>query len=79
MKSHFSISYGSTQVGQFSLPGTEPDEAGALQRKAEAPLKPALVQEPCDVGMFSDASAQVDLSDLIDQHWKSVLKKESKQ
>jgi hypothetical protein len=49
---------------QIDLPGCEPDQAGALQRKADAPLKPRKPQEPCDLGLFSDENKQ---GDLIDQ------------
>jgi hypothetical protein len=52
-------------VEQVELPGCEPDLAGALQRKADSPLKPSRPQEPCDVGLFSDHSKQVDLVDRL--------------
>lgn len=42
-----------------------PHQLGALlNRKAAAPLKPAKPQEPCDVGLFSDDAAQLDLVDM---------------
>jgi hypothetical protein len=50
---------------QVELPGCEPDLAGALQRRADAPLKPTKPQEPCDVGLFSDESKQVELVDML--------------
>jgi hypothetical protein len=50
---------------QVELFGCEPDLAGTLQRKADASLKPAVPQEPCDVGLFSDESKQVDLVDML--------------
>ena len=53
------------QQSQVELPGCEPDLAGALQRKADAPLKPRKPQEPCDVGLFSDENKQVDLIDQL--------------
>lgn len=31
------------------------------KRKAAAPLKPAKPQEPCDVGLFSDAKNQLEM------------------
>jgi hypothetical protein len=45
--------------------GCERDLSGALQRKADAPLKPATQQEPCDVGLFGDESKQVDLIEAL--------------
>lgn len=53
------------QQSQVELPGCEPDVAGALQRKADAPLKPRKLQEPCDLGLFSDENKQVDLTDQL--------------
>ena len=50
---------------QIDLPGCEPDQAGALQRKADAPLKPRKPQEPCDLGLFSDENKQADLIDQL--------------
>lgn len=46
---------------QASLPGTAPDVAGMLQRKADAPIKPPAPQQPCDVGLFSGARNQLDM------------------
>jgi hypothetical protein len=51
-------------AGQAELPGCAPDIAGTLQRKANAPLKPAKPQEACDVGLFADR--QMDLADRQD-------------
>ena len=50
---------------QVELFGCEPDLAGALQRKADAPLKPAVPQEPCDVGLFGDDTNQTDLIEAL--------------
>ena len=50
---------------QFDLPDTAPDISGTLQRRAESKLKPITEQKPCDVGLFSDDAAQIDLCDLI--------------
>ena len=50
---------------QVELFGCEPDLAGALQRKADAPLKPAVPQERCDVGLFSDDTNQTDLIEAL--------------
>jgi hypothetical protein len=49
---------------QLDLPDTAPDIGGTLQRKADAPLKPKLDQKPCDIGLFGDESAQLDIVDL---------------
>jgi hypothetical protein len=55
----------SAPVGQADMPGCEPDFAGALQRKAGAPLKPAKAQKACDLGLFGNAAGQLDLVDLM--------------
>lgn len=65
MAARFNLSYGSTKVGQFDLPGCEHEPSKLLlQRKADAPLKPGKPQEACDVGMFSDEANQLDLVDV---------------
>lgn len=46
-------------------PGTEHDTAGMLRRKAAAPIKPNKPQAACDFGLFSDASQQIDLEDML--------------
>ena len=38
-----------------SLPGCEARLGEALQRKADAPIKPKAAQAPCDVGLFGDS------------------------
>jgi hypothetical protein len=38
--------------------------AKLAKREADAPLKPAAPQEPCDVGLFDDEHFQSDLVDL---------------
>lgn len=48
------------------FPGIVPppeSAARAIQRKANAPLKPKAEQKPCDVGLFSDDRDQLDLVD----------------
>lgn len=47
-----------------TLPHCGDDVAGALQRRADASIKPTKPQEPCDLGLFSDNAAQIDLVDL---------------
>jgi hypothetical protein len=50
---------------QFVLPVLEDVEPGELlRRRAAAPLRPAVDQRPCDVGLFSDERDQADLVDL---------------
>lgn len=71
MPARFRIQYGSMPIGQFSIPGTAPDVAGAVQRAADAPLKPAKPQEPCDLGLFSDSPRQLDLVTLANTARKS--------
>lgn len=48
---------------QSSLPGTAPDPSGYARLLARAPLRPKKPQQPCDIGLFSDDAAQVDLED----------------
>jgi hypothetical protein len=40
------------------------DQAELARRQAAAPLKPPAPQRPCDVGLFSDESQQLDLVDM---------------
>jgi len=51
--------------GQMDLPETEPTSAQWLAYKAANTLKPSKPQLPCDVGLFSDNAAQIDLIDMI--------------
>jgi len=41
------------------------DQAVLAQRKANAPLLAPKPQLPCDVGLFSDESAQLDLVEMF--------------
>jgi hypothetical protein len=50
---------------QTAIPGTGADIAGALQRKANAPIKPRKPQAPCDIGLFSDDADQLDLVEML--------------
>jgi hypothetical protein len=51
---------------QYVLPGAEKTgDAAMARRAADAPLKPRVSQQPCDIGLFSDDAAQVDLLHLI--------------
>jgi hypothetical protein len=51
---------------QIKVPGTEPlTSAEMAKRQAAAPLRPIVAQKPCDVGLFSDNAAQVDLIDML--------------
>lgn len=50
---------------QLDLPETAPDPAGLAKRLASEPLRASKPQAACDVGLFSDAAAQVDLEDLL--------------
>lgn len=49
---------------QRVIPGAGPQVAELIRRRASAPLKPSKPQAACDVGLFSDDSAQLDLVDL---------------
>jgi len=60
---------------QETIPGCGPIGQGELaQRRANLPLKPAAPQRPCDVGLFSDESAQLDLVDLARLELLKTLK-----
>lgn len=65
MKSRFNISYGSTPVGQFEIAGAGHDLAGLARKRAAEPIKPSKPQEPCDIGLFSDESSQLDLVEMF--------------
>ncbi len=58
----FSAAAEGTPAGdQYILPGAARDAAGLARNLAAAPLKPIAAQEPCDVGLFSDAHKQREL------------------
>jgi RNA polymerase subunit RPABC4/transcription elongation factor Spt4 len=59
--------HGSGEGNRWSatMPGTAPDPAGMAKRKAAAPLKPARPQDACDIGLFSDDAAQLDLVHML--------------
>ena len=67
------VSYGSTPVGTVAGPSGSlglhnelgRDQATLAQRKANAPLLARVAQAPCDVGLFSDDSAQSDLIERV--------------
>jgi hypothetical protein len=42
---------------QANMPGMGADVGGLLRLKADAPIKPAAPQKPCDVGLFGDPRA----------------------
>lgn len=51
--------------GQLNIPGAEPVTSRTIaERRANAPLRPTKPQAPCDVSMFGDAAAQLDLVDM---------------
>ncbi len=50
--------------GQLELPDTGPQLADHAKRQTAAPLRPGTPQKPCDIGLFSDDAAQVDIEDL---------------
>lgn len=49
--------------GQLSLPDTGERMGELARRKAAAPLRPGKPQAPCDIGLFGDEAAQLDLVD----------------
>ena len=54
-----------TLPGQGDLPQTEERLAALARLKAAAPMRPDKPQKPCDVGLFSDESAQLDLVEMF--------------
>lgn len=54
-----------TLPGQIDLPETPERSADLAQRKASAPMLAPVPQKPCDVGLFGDSAAQIDLLDLL--------------
>ena len=48
-------------IAVIHVGNTGADFAGLARQRAAAPLKPKKEQEPCDVGLFSDQSSQLDL------------------
>ncbi len=51
----------------FGLPPSAQDEKTVAERKWQAGLKPAKPQQPCDVGLFSDDAAQLDLVEMFQE------------
>lgn len=52
--------------GQMTLPGCgDATQRELAERRAREGLKARKPQNPCDMGLFSDTAAQVDLVDLI--------------
>lgn len=50
---------------QMDLAQTAPDMAGLAKRLAAAPLRPRKAQAPaCDLPLFSDDAAQIDLVEV---------------
>lgn len=52
-------------VMPVELPDTEERLADLAKRKAAESLKPTVAQKPCDTGLFSDQTQQIDLEDLL--------------
>ena len=51
--------------GQLELPQTEARPAALAKHLAAAPLRPAVAQKPCDLGLFDDSQLQTDLEDML--------------
>jgi hypothetical protein len=49
---------------QAVIPGAGEDHAGLAKKRAGEALKPRVPQAPCDVGLFGDTAAQLDLVDV---------------
>ena len=59
------------KLTQHEIPGTAPDVAGMLRKRASEPLcgsrsRPAM-QLPCDIGLFSDDALQLDLVEMFQE------------
>lgn len=54
-----------SQPSPSNLPGFGDRIGEALQRKADAPIKPRAAQAACDVGLFGDTQNQHDLFDRL--------------
>lgn len=54
-----------TLPGQMDLPECPERLGQVLQAKANAALKPAKPQQPCNHGLFSDEAAQIDLIEML--------------
>jgi hypothetical protein len=48
---------------QAVIPGAAADLAGLAKKRAGEPLRPRVPQAACDVGLFGDTAAQLDLVD----------------
>lgn len=46
---------------QVTMPGCEARQGDALQRRADAPLKPSKPQQPIETGLFGDSHKQGEL------------------
>jgi len=58
----FGEDIGADNLPQGVIHGAErATDAVLAQRRADMPLKPKAIQRPCDVGLFSDDSEQLDL------------------
>lgn len=53
--------------GQLTLPNYTTDLSELSRKRASEPLRPSKPQEPCDVGLFSDNAAQLDLVAIAQQ------------
>jgi hypothetical protein len=56
------ISHSEWSIGLFADPRQTKSFA---QREADKPMLPSKPQESCDIGLFSDAAAQLDLVDMV--------------
>ena len=54
-----------TLPGQLDMPEIDAIGSAIVQRKANSRLIPSKEQKPCDIGLFSDDSAQIDLVEML--------------
>lgn len=54
-----------TLPGQLELPDTAEQPLANITRQAAAPMRPAVEQKPCDIGLFSDDALQTDLIEML--------------
>lgn len=53
-------------AGQLQIPGCEPiSQKQLVERKFAEPLRAVASQKPCDIGLFSDDAAQIDLIEML--------------
>ena len=55
----------STLPGQTEMQIPSAENADLVRRAIQQKLRPSKPQEPCDIGLFSDDAAQMDLIEMF--------------